>query len=146
MSSPILQPVVALVLWSLVMWAWLYATRIPALRKAGFELRPDRSKEEMNAALPPQVRWKTDNYNHLMEQPTIFYATALALAVLGQGRRPERRPRLGLRLPPGGPQPHPGHRQHYHAPLGRLHDGLGDPAGPRRPGGDGGALSSFTAP
>jgi hypothetical protein len=85
MSSPILQPVVALVLWSLVMWAWLYATRIPALRKAGFELRPDRSKEEMNAALPPQVRWKTDNYNHLMEQPTIFYATALALAVLGQG-------------------------------------------------------------
>ncbi|HEY8573375.1 MAPEG family protein [Phenylobacterium sp.] len=85
MTSPILQPVVVLVLWSLVMWAWLYATRIPALQRAKFELRPDRSKEEMNAALPPQVRWKADNYNHLMEQPTIFYATALALALAGQG-------------------------------------------------------------
>ena len=83
--SPILQPVVALVLWSLVMWVWLYATRIPALRKARFELRPERTKEEMNAALPAAVRWKADNYNHLMEQPTLFYAVALTLAVAGAG-------------------------------------------------------------
>ena len=81
MTSPILQPVVALVLWTFVMWAWLYATRIPALRAAKFELKPDRTKDEMNAALPASVRWKADNYNHLMEQPTIFYATALALAL-----------------------------------------------------------------
>jgi hypothetical protein len=31
------------------------------------------------------VRWKADNYNHLMEQPTLFYATALTLALVGQG-------------------------------------------------------------
>ena len=40
--------------------------------------------EQMNQ-LPASVRWKADNYNHLMEQPTIFYALALALAMLGQG-------------------------------------------------------------
>ena len=85
MSSPILQPVVALVLWSMVMWAWLYATRIPAMQKAKVPLEPTGTKEQMNAALPPQVRWKADNYNHLMEQPTIFNATALALALIGQG-------------------------------------------------------------
>jgi hypothetical protein len=83
--SAILQPVVVLVLWSLVMWAWLYATRIPAMQKAKVALDPTMTKESMNAALPAQVRWVADNYNHLMEQPTIFYATALALAVAGQG-------------------------------------------------------------
>lgn len=85
MTSTILQPVIALVLWSLVMWAWLYATRIPAMRKANLPLDPNRSKADFDAALLPSVRWKADNYNHLMEQPTIFYATALALAVAGQG-------------------------------------------------------------
>lgn len=85
MSAPILQPVIVLVLWSLVMWVWLYATRIPAMQKAGIALDPNRTTADLTAQLPPKVRWKADNYNHLMEQPTIFYATALALAVLGEG-------------------------------------------------------------
>jgi hypothetical protein len=71
------------VLWSFVMEAWLYATRIPALR--GQTLDPTVTAADLNARIPPQVRWKADNYNHLMEQPTIFYATALALAVAGHG-------------------------------------------------------------
>lgn len=85
MPSPILQPVVALVLWSLVMWVWLYATRIPAVQKARVPMDPGMTSADLAAALPASVRWKADNYNHLMEQPTIFYATALALAVAGQG-------------------------------------------------------------
>ncbi|MFN9848435.1 MAG: MAPEG family protein [Alphaproteobacteria bacterium] len=85
MPSPILQPVVALVLWSLVMWVWLYATRIPAVQKAQVPMDPGMTSADLAAALPASVRWKADNYNHLMEQPTIFYATALALAVAGQG-------------------------------------------------------------
>ena len=83
MSSPILQPVAALVLWSFVMWAWLYATRIPAMQKAKVAMDPTMTIDDVNKVIPPQVRWKADNYNHLMEQPTLFYATALALAVLG---------------------------------------------------------------
>jgi hypothetical protein len=85
MPSPILQPVVALVLWSMVMWAWLYATRIPAMQKAKVALDPSLTTAELSARLPPPVRWKADNYNHLMEQPTLFYATALILAVTGHG-------------------------------------------------------------
>ena len=83
MHSQILQPVVALVLWSMVMWAWLYATRIPALRAANAPLDPNMTLADLNARIPPQVRWKADNYNHLFEQPTLFYAVAIALAVLG---------------------------------------------------------------
>ena len=85
MASPILQPVAALVLWSFVMWAWLYATRIPAMRKAKVALDPDRTAAELAQLIPPRVRWKADNYNHLMEQPTLFYATALTLALVGEG-------------------------------------------------------------
>jgi hypothetical protein len=83
--APILKPVVALVLWSLVMWLWLYATRIPAMQKLKIPLDPNKPPSELAGQLPPSVRWKADNYNHLMEQPTIFYATALALALAQAG-------------------------------------------------------------
>ncbi len=85
MPSSILQPVVVLVLWSMVMWAWLYATRIPAMQKAKVPMDPNMTSADLAAAIPANVRWKADNYNHLMEQPTIFYATALALALAGLG-------------------------------------------------------------
>jgi hypothetical protein len=85
MPSPILAPVVALVLWTFVMWSWLYATRIPAIRKARVELDPAQTNADLARRLPPQVRWKADNYNHLLEQPTLFYAIALTLAWLGHG-------------------------------------------------------------
>ena len=85
MSQAMLQPVIALVLWSMVMWAWLYATRLPAMMKARTPLDPTQPRDVMLGGLPPRVRWKADNYNHLMEQPTLFYATALTLALLGQG-------------------------------------------------------------
>jgi hypothetical protein len=63
----------------------MYATRIPAIRSAGLVLDPSAPRGEQMATLPARVRWKADNYNHLMEQPTVFYAVALALAVLGAG-------------------------------------------------------------
>ena len=85
MHSPILAPLIALVLWSFVMWAWLYATRIPAIVKHKIVHGAHRPNEEFHARLPARVRWKADNYNHLMEQPTLFYAVALTLALIGQG-------------------------------------------------------------
>jgi hypothetical protein len=75
----------ALVLWSFVMWAWLYATRIPALIKNKIVYDPYRPNEAFHAKLPAQVRWKADNYNNLMEQPTLFYAVVLTLAMLDAG-------------------------------------------------------------
>ena len=84
MQSPLFQPVIALVLWSFVMWAWLYATRIPAIRKHKVIMDPHQPSSEFHAQLPAEVRWKADNYNNLMEQPTLFYAVAITLAVLGE--------------------------------------------------------------
>ncbi|MFZ2030277.1 MAG: MAPEG family protein [Vitreimonas sp.] len=80
----LLAPVVALAAWSLIMLVWLYATRIPAMMRMG--VKPGQISNDPNAAskLPPWARNVADNYNHLMEQPTIFYATALALQLMGQ--------------------------------------------------------------
>jgi hypothetical protein len=85
LHSPILAPLIALVLWSFVMWAWLYATRIPAMVKNRIVYDPQRPAAEFHAQLPARVRWKADNYNNLMEQPTLFYAVVLTLAFLGAG-------------------------------------------------------------
>ena len=84
-SSLIIAPVIALAVWTHVVWTWMYATRIPAIRKAGLVLDPDAPRGAQMATLPARVRWKADNYNHLMEQPTVFYAVALSLAIVGHG-------------------------------------------------------------
>jgi hypothetical protein len=75
-------PIMALVLWTLVIWIWMYATRIPAMQRA--KLDPQQAARTRVLDLPPEVMWVSDNYNHLMEQPTIFYATALAAQLAAQ--------------------------------------------------------------
>eukprot|EP00271_Cylindrocystis_brebissonii_P000777 TRINITY_DN1098_c0_g1_i1.p2 TRINITY_DN1098_c0_g1~~TRINITY_DN1098_c0_g1_i1.p2 ORF type:complete len:154 (-),score=25.75 TRINITY_DN1098_c0_g1_i1:1471-1932(-) len=82
-NSPFLGPIVSLASWTFVMQAWLYATRIPAMIKYKIKLDDEYTKEKMNAQLPGVVRWKADNYNHLHEQPTVFYAISLVLAMTG---------------------------------------------------------------
>lgn len=79
----LLGPVITLVAWSMVMWVWMYATRLPAMRAARMKPDPRAPRGEQMSLLPPSVRWKADNYNHLMEQPTIFYALVISLALLG---------------------------------------------------------------
>lgn len=77
-----IAPVLALVAWTFVMWVWMYATRIPAMRKAGVN-PADLSRTGGKLELPPEVSRVADNYNHLHEQPTIFYAVALAAQIAG---------------------------------------------------------------
>ena len=81
-SRAMLAPVVALVAWTFVVWAWMYATRLPAMRRMKIRLDSAAPRGEQMSQLPAQVRWKADNYNHLMEMPTLFYAIGLVLALL----------------------------------------------------------------
>lgn len=78
----LIAPVLALVGWTFVMWIWMYATRIPAMQKAKVDLN-EISRTGAKLELPPQVSRVADNYNHLHEQPTVFYALALAAQVGG---------------------------------------------------------------
>ena len=91
-----IPPVLALIAWTFVMWIWMYATRIPAMQKAKVDME-ELSRTGAKLELPPEVARVADNYNHLHEQPTIFYALALAAQLGGRRRRTERGPRLDLR-------------------------------------------------
>lgn len=86
-DKAILGPVVALALWTMVMWLWMYATRIPAMQKAKIDAAKivGTTGRTLDEILPADVQWKAHNYNHLMEQPTIFYAVALTLAIASMG-------------------------------------------------------------
>lgn len=83
--EPILLPVVCLVIWTFIQLVWMAAVRLPAIAAA--KLGPDAGQNtiELGTQLPKEVQWKADNYNHLLEQPTAFYACALALALAGAG-------------------------------------------------------------
>ena len=86
MLAQMLAPAAVLILWSLVMLFWLAGTRFPALAKLGVKVSnapPGVRGQDSEDQLPPSVNWKSHNYTHLMEQPTIFYPTVLVLALLG---------------------------------------------------------------
>ena len=85
--GPMLAPVVALVAWTLVMQIWMYLTRLPAMKRKGIDLKGRRGGRgaQLDGVLEDQVQWKAHNYNHLMDQPTLFYAIAITLALLGGG-------------------------------------------------------------
>ncbi len=86
MKAQILAPAAVLVLWSIVMLFWLAATRLPPLFKQPGGLgaaKPGGRGADLEGVLPDSINWKSHNYTHLMEQPTIFYATVIILALMG---------------------------------------------------------------
>ncbi|MBI1406467.1 MAG: MAPEG family protein [Caulobacter sp.] len=83
MLQSLLAPALALVIWSLIIWIWMYALRIPAMSKAKLDPQDARFPGSLNM-LPDSARQVADNYNHLMEQPTIFYALVMVSYLSGQ--------------------------------------------------------------
>ncbi len=78
--ASMLTPVLALIVLSLLVWIWMYATRIPAIQRAGIDPQNARHPGSLDG-LPSPVRQVADNYNHLMEQPTIFYALSFYIVL-----------------------------------------------------------------
>jgi len=83
----ILQPVVALLGWTMFVWLWMYATRIPAMQKSDLDLSNmvGGIGADLDKVLDPKVQWKAHNYNHLLAEPTLFYAVSIVLFLVGQG-------------------------------------------------------------
>ncbi len=91
MHSAILGPVVALAGWTMIIWIWMYATRLPAMGRAKLDAKGmvgttgGSLRDDLILAGEVRASWVADNYNHLHEAPTIFYAVCLVLAMIGQG-------------------------------------------------------------
>jgi len=89
-AAPLLAPMVALLAWTLLMEVWLYSVRLPAFmelrRKGLFRFDPAKhTKADWQKAMPKEERFVSDNFTHLHEQPTCFYAVVVVLALLGAG-------------------------------------------------------------
>jgi len=82
MTQPMLTPMLALIVWTFVIWFWMYATRIPAIQAAGLDPAKVKQKSDLDV-LPMHVKQVADNYNHLHEQPTLFYALVAYCVLAG---------------------------------------------------------------
>jgi hypothetical protein len=88
MQAQMLAPAAVLIGWSLVVMVWMGATRLPAMKKLGGGVgksKPGGRGQDLEGVLEDRVNWKAHNYAHLMEQPTLFYAASLIIALLGAG-------------------------------------------------------------
>lgn len=86
MPNSLLAPGAVLALWTMIILFWMAATRFPAMAKAGMDLKeapPGGRGIDLEPALPPSVNWKSHNYTHLLEQPTLFYAVLIFLSLSG---------------------------------------------------------------
>ena len=79
----ILQPVFALGLLTVVIFFWMYFTRIPAMYRLKIHPQKGQDTQALRTLLPKEVSRVSNNYNHLLEQPTLFYAVAISIAILG---------------------------------------------------------------
>ena len=87
MSVNMVAPALALVIWSFIMLIWTVSLRLPALAKLKLSTEQARGGRgsDLDRLLPREIGWPAHNYAHLMEQPTIFYATVLGIAIIGGG-------------------------------------------------------------
>lgn len=84
-SSPIFAPIITLVIWTIVMLFWMAGLRLPTIQRLKLPTTAGQRTADLARQMPAKIQWSADNYNHLMEQPTLFYATALCAAMMGMG-------------------------------------------------------------
>lgn len=86
MQAQMLAPAAVLIAWSIIMLFWMAATRLPAIKRAMGGVgnaKPGGRGQDLEGVIEDRVNWKAHNYAHLMEQPTLFYAVSVMIAILG---------------------------------------------------------------
>lgn len=87
MQAQILAPAAVLVAWTLIVLLWIIPTRFGALAKITDKSVLPRKQgvrgNDLEGVIPDKANWPAHNHTHLHEQPTLFYATVLILALMG---------------------------------------------------------------
>lgn len=78
-----LHSILAMGVLTMVMAAWMSVKRTSAMKQVGLGLQDAAHTADLRSALPSSARRVADNFNHLFEVPTLFYAVTLAIVVLG---------------------------------------------------------------
>ncbi|MBU2918219.1 MAPEG family protein [Psychrosphaera sp. F3M07] len=82
-ATALLQPVMVVALLTLVITLWVLFTRIPAMVRLRIHPQKVQDTSKFKDLLPPEINRISNNYNNLFEQPTLFYAVAGVIAILG---------------------------------------------------------------
>lgn len=89
MQAQILAPAAVLVVWTLIVLLWIIPARFGAIAKvadkSALPMKPGLRGGDLEGVIPDRANWPAHNHTHLHEQPTLFYATVLILAVMGPG-------------------------------------------------------------
>lgn len=88
MQAQMLAPAAVLVVWTLIVMVWIIPVRFGAIAKVDkSELsgKPGARGQDLEGVIPDKANWPAHNYSHLHEQPTLFYAVVLILAIVGPG-------------------------------------------------------------
>jgi hypothetical protein len=87
MQAQMLAPAAVLVVWTLIVLLWIIPARFGAVAKvADKSVLPNKTGvrgNDLEGVLPDKANWPAHNHTHLHEQPTLFYATVLIIAVTG---------------------------------------------------------------
>ena len=73
----ILYPMLGMITLSGLMTLVLLFSRAPSIIKFWGNLQAAKHSDELRPNLPDRMRYITDNYNHLFEQPALFYAVVI---------------------------------------------------------------------
>lgn len=89
MQAQILAPAAVLVVWTLIILLWIVPARFGAVAKVEDKSVLPRKTgvrgNDLEGVLPDRANWPAHNHTHLHEQPTLFYAAVMILAIMGPG-------------------------------------------------------------
>ncbi len=89
MQAQILAPAAVLVVWTLIILFWIVPVRFGAIAKVEdksvFTGKQGGRGQDLEGKIPDKANWPAHNHTHLHEQPTLFYAVVMILAIVGPG-------------------------------------------------------------
>jgi len=87
MTAQMLAPAAVLVAWTLIVLFWIIPARFGAIAKVEdksvFAGKQGARGSDLEGKIPDKANWPAHNHTHLHEQPTLFYAVVVILALTG---------------------------------------------------------------
>lgn len=79
----IFHPMLATMTLTAIVWFYMYARRIPAMRRARVSVQTYTTPDKVSEHLPDEVNYSANNLKNLFEVPILFYGLCLYLFVSG---------------------------------------------------------------
>jgi hypothetical protein len=82
-ANAIFLPMLATMTLTAVVWFYMYAKRIPAMRRARISVQTYTTPGKVSEILPDEVNYSADNLKNLFELPVLYYGLCMYLFLSG---------------------------------------------------------------